>query len=246
MDQAAVPSAVHLANPQLAKVAKRVARELCDFHLLGIRGCSVEADPTDAFAWHVSLQARPGTSRDGETLRLLVHFSKDYPFKPPEFKFEDDLPLPAHFLEVLKKRWNGAHFCGHFFPQLARAVGCSVCNKLESMRKIGSFPPTHTLIINVACAGGSSLMQFFPAQHHHLLSGELPTTVLLVDPFMFNDSKTIEADGDEVTWRYRNVTFIAADIVYHLHEDLQTFLEMWKAQNIVQSYVTRLSRTDHP
>ena len=63
---------------------------------------------------------------------------------------------------------------------------------------------------------------------------------------MFNDSKTIEADGDEVTWRYRNVTFIAADIVYHLHEDLQTFLEMWKAQNIVQSYVTRLSRTDHP
>lgn len=144
MDQAAVPSAVHLANPQLAKVAKRVARELCDFHLLGIRGCSVEADPTDAFAWHVSLQARPGTSRDGETLLLLVHFSKDYPFKPPEFKFEDDVPLPAHFLEVLKKRWNGAHFCGHFFPSLRELLAAAYATNLKACGKSVHFlPPTH-------------------------------------------------------------------------------------------------------
>jgi hypothetical protein len=164
MGDAAVSSTALPASYQLTKVARRAARELLDFYRSGIRGCSVEEDPNNACTWHAILQVLPGTSHDGEILRLSVHFSQDCPFKSPQFDFEGGVPIPVSFSEVLRKRWCAAHSATHFFPQLATttAVGCSVRNKLESMIFFGVVAYYTHFDYTV----GASLMQVFPAQHH--------------------------------------------------------------------------------
>lgn len=92
-------------------INKRIAKELKDIHDHENEFYHVEETrEEEKYKWNVTFKPPEGSPYHGGKFRLILEFSNDYPFKPPESYFETRIyHYMVSFCEE-KKHWI---FCNH-------------------------------------------------------------------------------------------------------------------------------------
>lgn len=94
---------------------KRILREFSDLQKDPIPGCSAgPIDDSDIYHWSGMIVGPEGSPYSGGFFQLDIHFSTDYPFKPPRITFVTKVFHPninsqgGICLDILKDQWSPA------------------------------------------------------------------------------------------------------------------------------------------
>ncbi|XP_039024718.1 probable ubiquitin-conjugating enzyme E2 C [Hibiscus syriacus] len=101
-----------------ASATQRLQKELMDLMICGgDLGVSAFPQGESVFTWIGTVEGRKGTMYEGLSYKVSLHFTSDYPFKPPEVKFETICfhPNVNQFgnicLDILLDKWSSAYDC---------------------------------------------------------------------------------------------------------------------------------------
>jgi ubiquitin-protein ligase len=72
----------------------RLNKELQDLSSNPPENCTVSLDGDNMNRWRVDINGPPGTPYEGGHFRLVLDLPQNYPFKPPEAKFETKIYHP--------------------------------------------------------------------------------------------------------------------------------------------------------
>ncbi|XP_061347088.1 uncharacterized protein LOC133292658 [Gastrolobium bilobum] len=116
-----VPSKQPLASPHpvdTTSVSQRLQKELMALMMSGgDLGVSAFPDGESIFTWIGTIEGGKGTLYEGLSYKLSLRFPLDYPFKPPQVKFETMCfhPNVDQFgnicLDILQDKWSSAYDC---------------------------------------------------------------------------------------------------------------------------------------
>ncbi|KAK7279671.1 hypothetical protein RJT34_24727 [Clitoria ternatea] len=117
----AVQSKQPLPSPQpidTSSVSNRLQKELMALMMSGgDLGVSAFPDGESIFTWIGTIEGGKGTMYEGLSYKLSLRFPLDYPFKPPQVKFETMCfhPNVDQFgnicLDILQDKWSSAYDC---------------------------------------------------------------------------------------------------------------------------------------
>ncbi|CAJ1976773.1 unnamed protein product [Sphenostylis stenocarpa] len=117
----AVPSKQPLPSPHpvdSSAVSQRLQKELMALMMSGgDLGVSAFPDGESIFTWIGTIEGGKGTLYEGLSYKLSLRFPLDYPFKPPQVKFETMCfhPNVDQFgnicLDILQDKWSSAYDC---------------------------------------------------------------------------------------------------------------------------------------
>ncbi|KAJ1375128.1 Ubiquitin-conjugating enzyme E2 [Sesbania bispinosa] len=115
------PSKQPPASPQpvdTTAVSQRLQKELMALMMSGgDLGVSAFPDGESIFTWIGTIEGGKGTLYEGLSYKLSLRFPLDYPFKPPQVKFETMCfhPNVDQFgnicLDILQDKWSSAYDC---------------------------------------------------------------------------------------------------------------------------------------
>ncbi|XP_022747482.1 probable ubiquitin-conjugating enzyme E2 C [Durio zibethinus] len=99
-------------------VTQRLQKELMALMMSGgDLGVSAFPEGESIFTWIGTIEGGKGTMYEGLSYKLSLHFPLDYPFKPPQVKFETMCfhPNIDQFgnicLDILQDKWSSAYDC---------------------------------------------------------------------------------------------------------------------------------------
>ena len=94
--------------------ARRIQRELQDIQKDTPENCSAGPRGENMYLWDAVIIGPTGTPYSGGVFKLEIHFSNDYPFKPPKLTMNTKIyhpnisPSGAICLDILKNQWSPA------------------------------------------------------------------------------------------------------------------------------------------
>ncbi|XP_041995056.1 probable ubiquitin-conjugating enzyme E2 C isoform X1 [Salvia splendens] len=108
----------------------RLQKELMALMMTGgDLGVSAFPDGDSIFAWTGTIEGGKGTMYDGLSYKLSLRFPVDYPFKPPQVKFETTCfhPNVDQFgnicLDILQDKWSSAYDCRTILLSIQSLLG---------------------------------------------------------------------------------------------------------------------------
>ncbi|KAI4346351.1 hypothetical protein L6164_007254 [Bauhinia variegata] len=129
----AVASEQHIASPHPidpTSVTQRLQKELMSLMMSGgDLGVSAFPDGESIFTWIGTIEGGKGTMYEGLSYKLSLRFPLDYPFKPPQVKFETMCfhPNVDQFgnicLDILQDKWSSAYDCRSILLSVQSLLG---------------------------------------------------------------------------------------------------------------------------
>ncbi|XP_004496290.1 uncharacterized protein [Cicer arietinum] len=165
----AVSSKKPLASPlpvDTTSVSQRLQKELMALMMSG-GDLGVSAFPAgeSIFTWIGTIEGGKGTLYEGLSYKLSLRFPMDYPFKPPQVKFETMCfhPNVDQFgnicLDILQDKWSSAYDC--------RTILLSIQSLLEE-------PNLESPLNSYAAAIWNDKEDYKRMVHKQYLAGEAP------------------------------------------------------------------------
>ncbi|KAB5544156.1 hypothetical protein DKX38_012268 [Salix brachista] len=111
-------------------VSQRLQKELMSLMMIGgDLGVSAFPEGESIFAWIGTIMGGKGTAYEGLSYKLSLCFPADYPFKPPQVKFETMCfhPNVDQFgnicLDILQDKWSSAYDCRTILLSIQSLLG---------------------------------------------------------------------------------------------------------------------------
>ncbi|CAI9290088.1 unnamed protein product [Lactuca saligna] len=110
-------------------VTQRLQKELMALMMSGDLGVSAFPEGESIFTWIGTIEGGKGTMYEGLSYKLSLHFPIDYPFKPPQVKFETMCfhPNVDQFgnicLDILQDKWSSAYDCRTILLSIQSLLG---------------------------------------------------------------------------------------------------------------------------
>ncbi|KDP25721.1 hypothetical protein JCGZ_23942 [Jatropha curcas] len=129
----AAPSKQPTAPPNpvdTSSVTQRLQKELMSLMMSGgDLGVSAFPEGESIFTWIGTIEGGKGTVYEGLSYKLSLRFPLDYPFKPPQVKFETSCfhPNVDQFgnicLDILQEKWSSAYDCRTILLSIQSLLG---------------------------------------------------------------------------------------------------------------------------
>lgn len=129
----------------------------------GDLGVSAFPEGESIFTWTGTIEGGKGTMYEGLSYKLLLRFPLDYPFKPPQVKFETMCfhPNVDQFgnicLDILQDKWSSAYDC--------RTI-------LLSIQSLLGEPNTESPLNTSAALLWKNQEEYRKTVHKHYMAGE--------------------------------------------------------------------------
>ncbi|KAH1064664.1 hypothetical protein J1N35_029651 [Gossypium stocksii] len=111
-------------------VTQRLQKELMAVMMCGgDLGVSAFPEGESIFTWIGTIEGGKGTMYEGLSYKLSLHFTSEYPFKPPQVKFETMCfhPNVDQFgnicLDILQDKWSSAYDCRTILLSIQSLLG---------------------------------------------------------------------------------------------------------------------------
>ncbi|MQL88745.1 hypothetical protein Taro_021313 [Colocasia esculenta] len=110
-------------------VTQRLQKELMTLMMSGDLGVSAFPEAENIFCWIGTIEGGIGTSYEGLSFKLSLRFPLDYPFKPPQVKFETACFHPNVdqygniCLDILQDMWSSAYDCRTILLSIQSLLG---------------------------------------------------------------------------------------------------------------------------
>ncbi|KAJ0045192.1 hypothetical protein Pint_06071 [Pistacia integerrima] len=111
-------------------VSQRLQKELMSLMMSGgDLGVSAFPEAESIFTWIGTIEGGKGTMYEGLSYKLSLRFPLDYPFKPPQVKFETMCfhPNVDQFgnicLDILQDKWSSAYDCRTILLSIQSLLG---------------------------------------------------------------------------------------------------------------------------
>ncbi|KAM1268870.1 hypothetical protein ACFX13_001175 [Malus domestica] len=119
------------SNPvDTTSVSQRLQKELMSLMMSGgDLGVSAFPEGESIFTWVGTIEGGKGTMYEGFSYKLSLRFPLDYPFKPPQVKFETMCfhPNVDQFgnicLDILQDKWSSAYDCRTILLSIQSLLG---------------------------------------------------------------------------------------------------------------------------
>lgn len=110
-------------------VTQRLQKELMSLMMSGDVGVSAFPEGESIFTWIGTIEGGRGTMYEGLSYKLSLRFPLDYPFKPPQVKFETMCFHPNVdqygniCLDILQDKWSSAYDCRTILLSIQSLLG---------------------------------------------------------------------------------------------------------------------------